>query len=576
MFNVENLSESTVALVSAALKRLAANGVRRVAVFGTGQHSAKAEDAFRRVSQPEIVAFIRDNAEPGEQFAGWPCIQPEKCPETGAEAVIVSTDAYEKDIFTRWAGYFAAHDIPLLGLYYCEGMLPTEGEMLRVHNRWDWTRNAFRGKRCHIIGDSSLLSESDVHALGDEYKLVWGEAVHQVTPDRKTLIFLSPGQQRDVADTTSASDRVFHFDEDGGCPVLGCLDIPSVLPKNPLISTIAVAVSLGFRPIYVTGNSEGLYSPAGELIFSRLSRFRCRCFTTDPVPDGKAWKWYVPFADSFTRLKPWHVVIQPTNRCNMKCSICPGPKPPYADMSLELFEKILRDLRPYAANVRKLELCGGIGEPTLNRHVIDMIRMARGEGYGHVGIFTNGITLDRCGEDLLRAGLTHLSVSFYGSNPDVYRKYHQTGSYSDIRNSILNLLRLRDQLGSALRVSLRYSPMDEDREDLDAYVDQWRGLVDEIVARPLHNCNDATYNDLIHYSSPASCTQPNNLININAKGDVVGCCINTLNLARFGNVAHQSIRELYEGEEFEAWRANRVKGSCRDCTGANPPEWIIQ
>jgi uncharacterized radical SAM superfamily Fe-S cluster-containing enzyme len=119
-----------------------------------------------------------------------------------------------------------------------------------------------------------------------------------------------------------------------------------------------------------------------------------------------------------------------TNRCNLNCWYCffYADKAGYVyDPSLEQIRKMMRSVRsekPVACNA--LQLTGG--EPTMRDDLVDIVRMAKEEGFEHVQLNTNGIKI---GEDfelfkkLNDAGVGVLYLSFDGvsqkTNPKNYK-----------------------------------------------------------------------------------------------------------------------------------------------------------
>ncbi|MDO5859503.1 tetraether lipid synthase Tes [Methanobrevibacter sp.] len=118
-------------------------------------------------------------------------------------------------------------------------------------------------------------------------------------------------------------------------------------------------------------------------------------------------------------------LIDVTNRCNLKCPVC------FANAAAAgyLYEPTMEEIRQMLRNLRNLKPhpCPAIqyagGEPTVRKDIIDLIKMAKEEGFTHVQIATNGIRLakrENLASDLKKAGLNTVYLSFEGVTPEPY------------------------------------------------------------------------------------------------------------------------------------------------------------
>jgi len=118
-----------------------------------------------------------------------------------------------------------------------------------------------------------------------------------------------------------------------------------------------------------------------------------------------------------------------TNRCDLECFYCFffAKKMGYVyEPSLEQIRKMLRLMReekPIKANA--VQLTGG--EPCMRDDIIDIIRIAKEEGYDHVQLNTNGIRLSQSLEfakKVREAGVNTIYLSFDGTTPKTNPKNH--------------------------------------------------------------------------------------------------------------------------------------------------------
>ncbi len=118
-------------------------------------------------------------------------------------------------------------------------------------------------------------------------------------------------------------------------------------------------------------------------------------------------------------------LIDVTNRCNLRCPVC------FANAAAAgyLYEPTKEEIRQMLKNLRNLKPnpCPAIqyagGEPTIRKDIIELIEMAKEEGFTHVQIATNGIRLakrENLAKDLKAAGLNTVYLSFEGVTPEPY------------------------------------------------------------------------------------------------------------------------------------------------------------
>lgn len=120
-------------------------------------------------------------------------------------------------------------------------------------------------------------------------------------------------------------------------------------------------------------------------------------------------------------------LIDVTNRCNLRCPIC------FANAAKAgvLYEPTQDEIRQMLKNLRNLKphptpaIQYAGGEPTVRKDIVELIAMAKEEGFTHVQIATNGLRLARKEEfaqELKDAGLNTVYMAFDGVTPEPYIK----------------------------------------------------------------------------------------------------------------------------------------------------------
>jgi len=115
------------------------------------------------------------------------------------------------------------------------------------------------------------------------------------------------------------------------------------------------------------------------------------------------------------------VEVNPTELCNRTCSFCPRVDPEvYPNQNLHMTRKTLTavvdDL--YTHNYQGRIVFSGMGEPTLNKDILNLIQIAKGK-IKDIQMYTNGDKILNDGwytlEEFIEAGLTSIFIDVYDS-----------------------------------------------------------------------------------------------------------------------------------------------------------------
>ena len=118
------------------------------------------------------------------------------------------------------------------------------------------------------------------------------------------------------------------------------------------------------------------------------------------------------------------VYVEITNICNMHCSFCHGHSRDARRMSEDEFAIILDKLKGHTDYIYYHLM----GEPLSHPGLPSFLTMASKRGFKSV-ITTNGTLLDKCGDEILEAGLHKVSLSvhsFEDGSEESFEKYMKT------------------------------------------------------------------------------------------------------------------------------------------------------
>lgn len=136
-------------------------------------------------------------------------------------------------------------------------------------------------------------------------------------------------------------------------------------------------------------------------------------------------------------------LIDVTNRCNLSCPICFAN----AAASGTLYEPTQDEIRQMLKNLREnqpvstpaIQYSGG--EPTVRDDIVELIKIAKEEGFTHTQIATNGIQLannPQLAKDLKEAGLNTVYLQFDGVTEEPYIKTRNANIFGKKLEAIEN------------------------------------------------------------------------------------------------------------------------------------------
>jgi radical SAM protein with 4Fe4S-binding SPASM domain len=287
---------------------------------------------------------------------------------------------------------------------------------------------------------------------------------------------------------------------------------------------------------------------------------------------------------------PVVVMIEPTNRCNLRCPLChvgSGKlKRHPRNLTLSEFETILNKL---PNTVRVLQLWNQ-GEPFMNPEFLDMVRLASIKGY-HTITSTNAHFLTQNGtpQAVTESGLNELVVSLDGYNNETYEPVRKGGTLStvlqgmkevatikkgistnspqitaqclllkDIENHLDEIKKVATESGANRIVwkTAQVSSLEEAKNVLPDDQNLWRYRIKNnqlITKRRWEGCLRTWFSTVVL-----------------CDGSVVPCCFDKDGDYVMGNLLHQSFSEIWNGELYLNFRKktlrHRVFSICQNCT----------
>lgn len=316
-------------------------------------------------------------------------------------------------------------------------------------------------------------------------------------------------------------------------------------------------------------------------------------------------------------LPPAELYLEVTNRCNLKCRMCPqfwGMPEPDADLDVDQVLAIIAQL-PRLDRV----VLHGVGESVLNPALPAIVAAVRARG-AYTLMNSNGTILTRRRvEGLVTSGLDELRVSIDAASPETYAHVRGANALHKLVKNLGIVQEVRAEHGATTpKLSLWVMGLQESLHELpqvvalaaevqvhEVYLQRLvtsdRGIArsdnslygaDSDVLDPLveahrlakelgvalkgsGNTTGEASVQIDDIDAPwRGCRRPWSLMYVTANGNVLPCCISVFTDTPhdeliLGNVFETPVSEVWNGERYRAWRSAMLAGepprACKGC-----------
>jgi len=243
------------------------------------------------------------------------------------------------------------------------------------------------------------------------------------------------------------------------------------------------------------------------------------------------------------------ITIEVTNNCSATCIMCPREKQSreLESMAAMDWEKIIDDA--YLHNIKVLDLCG-YGDVFLDNKLFEKLKYAKQINPDfHVYVSTTGIAMTQGKFDDITKYIDTLKLSIYGTNKTVYEEVMSGLDYDKALGNILGFIDYQEKGRSPVYIIANFIVMDENKHQLEEWIEYWEPRVNEVYAWKPHNYTDGRHYRDITGKEQKSCGRPlDGPLNIASNGDVHVCCFDYDKVLTVGNIRAQSIEEILSGD----------------------------
>jgi MoaA/NifB/PqqE/SkfB family radical SAM enzyme len=269
---------------------------------------------------------------------------------------------------------------------------------------------------------------------------------------------------------------------------------------------------------------------------------------------------------------PLHVIIEPTNHCNMICQMCLRNvmTRPKGYMDWDVFRKIVDECSAHNTYSFSLYM---LGEPLLHPRIRGMINYSKRMVIPYVDVSTNGLVDMRV---LLGTALDELIISLDGIDNVTYNKNRQ-GDYDKIEQNIIEFLDAKKKGDYEYPfVRLQIIEMETNEPYIEEFIKKWTDKVDVVYLKKLEGMVQGLGNALVTKEEAARknkerspCKQLFYTHNIYWNGDHAFCCHDPYGKSVLGNIKDMTIKEAWSAalkkEEIERQKKGIYEGLCEKC-----------
>jgi radical SAM protein with 4Fe4S-binding SPASM domain len=310
----------------------------------------------------------------------------------------------------------------------------------------------------------------------------------------------------------------------------------------------------------------------------------------------------VEFASRYNTLNsyPSFLIVEPTNRCNLKCPLCPtgqNLRTSRGTMTMKTFTRIVDQLHLYIRHMNLFYL----GEPLLCTELPEMIKYAHKHNI-RVSVSSNLNVLDETmAEQLIKSEMDYLIVSLDGTLPKTYATYRIGGDYDIVIKHIKLMIEKRKQLKSAYpRILIQFVVFSHNEAEVasvkklaqslgvDVFFRQGalggkgqsppltkdRQLAEQWLTRDRKYQTEYDYFSEKPYIKSGACGYLWNVATVNWDGSLLPCCWIYDNEHSFGNIMEQDFKDIWNNVLYRSSRNLFSSKNALLSSGVSPKDTI--
>lgn len=270
---------------------------------------------------------------------------------------------------------------------------------------------------------------------------------------------------------------------------------------------------------------------------------------------------------------PYHLFMETTNACNLKCKMCTRNMYPIqiGMMEMGLAKKITDEAASFGPRTFSLHL---FGEPLLAPNTLPIIEYIKSKNKkNNILLTTNGVFMTKeIAGKIIESEVDKVVFSIHGANDKQYKSVTGTDDLNKVEQNIKNLIALKKEANKEKpKIYLRMVVPKDKGEEINSFRQKWKDYPVIVDIREPHNfggrVGDKKSDNIKRYPCYHLWYSPG----INWDGQVSICCCDTLKEEIIGNVKDEKLSDIWKGEKLKKYREYHLSGQydkiplCKDC-----------
>ncbi|MBR3723608.1 MAG: radical SAM protein [Selenomonadaceae bacterium] len=292
--------------------------------------------------------------------------------------------------------------------------------------------------------------------------------------------------------------------------------------------------------------------------------------------------------------KPVIYNIETTNRCNMRCKMCPRTTMmtrSMEDIDYDTFVKVVDQISPHTENIwnkwkdycekkynirendepsenhfflyviSKVIQLHGYGDPLLDKNMDKYVKLLADKGF-YTYFSCNPININlEATYKMLDAGISYIKYSIESTDDEAQKKIRGGGNFSKSYDDILKVLdyKHKNNLNTVIVITMINLNRQNQYEEYQKLMEAFNGL-DVYVYLKSENGQwyrkDYHPTKSIHWQE--TCKHPWMTMTIKSNGEATICPEDFNNEIVFGNVKNETLYDIWHGEKYKEFRKQHI------------------
>ncbi len=278
--------------------------------------------------------------------------------------------------------------------------------------------------------------------------------------------------------------------------------------------------------------------------------------------------WLVyKFKPTFMFPFPNFVCIEASTHCNLKCACCPtGQAQKGMSKGFLQFEDFKAVIDKCGFFLNRVQL-SNYGEIFLNPEIFKIIKYAEDRGIRVCADTNLNYFNESMAEELVKTGMTDLTVAIDGASNESYSKYRVNGNFDRVISNVKSINKFKQKYNSKKPALIWQFVLFGYNEH---EIDEARAMAKSLDMRFCIKLNwSRKFFPVAHPNSQSPgvidnlCGQLWHMPVINYNGNMLGCCVLFDEKYHFGNVFNEGFPRVYNGHRMRTARRmmrNGIKG----------------